>query len=203
MEERLFFLLRLKSKRKAKRVEHILKTQLGVNSVKIDFESRLMKVNFDPDKISVDYMALVVHSVGSEMVVNENEASSWKNQLGNYLVLKTRRIILYLLSGISLITLLEHSSHWFLLGFSIVILSIYLSLFNHKSNNSYTRSFWIIDKIGILLSSMLIITGVLSLYYHKLDNFTPTSFILSIIILELITIYRWLKEKKSAEMDLL
>jgi Cation transport ATPase len=198
-----FFILKLKSKRKAKKIEHTLKTQIGVNSVSIDFNSRLMDIDFDPDKISVEYMALVIRSIGSDMAISEDEFNSCKNQLGNYSVLKRRRKILYLLSIISMIGLIEQFSYWVLLGFSILVFGLYLSLFIYKSNKHFIRSFCKIDKIGIFLSSIFIITGSICLYYHKLNNTITLLFLLSIITLALSTIYRWLNEKKIAEMNLL
>ncbi|WP_321437241.1 hypothetical protein [uncultured Bacteroides sp.] len=203
MEEIFFFILKLESRRKAKRIEHIIKTQLGVNSVNIDFKNRLMKINFDPNKISVEYMALLIHSMGADMVLSEHEASFWKNQLGNYFILKKRRKILYLLSSIAMIALIMHSSYWLLLGFSIFIFIFYLSLFIYQSNKHFFRSFWKIDKIGIISWFLFTALGVAGLYYHRAYDLVSILFFISILIVESITIYRWFNEKKSAEFDLL
>lgn len=203
MEEKKIFLLKLKSKGKAKRIEHILRTQLGVNFVSIDFENRLMTIIFDPQLITIEYISLLVHSVGPELVFSENEVKFWQNQLGNYFVLKKRRKVLYFLSTIALIVLLIHLSAWLLLGISLLMSIIYISLFIYRSNKRFIRSLWKSDKLGILSSFTITVLGGASIYYQIINNYISILLFFSILIVDIITIIRWLNEKKSIEMNLL
>ncbi len=196
MEEKTVFLLKLKSKRKAKGIEHIIRSQLGVNFVSIDFENRLMTINFNPEQITIEYMSLLVRSVGLDLVFNEHDFGFWQNRLGNYLVLKRRRKILYSFSLIGMIIFLRHFSILFLFGFSILALIFYLSLFIYNSNNHFIRSFWISDKIGIVFSFIFATLGGVSIYYKIANNLVFSLLFASILIVEIITIYRWLNEKK-------
>jgi len=195
-------LLKLKSKGKAKRIEHILKTQLGVNFVSLDFENRLMTINYNPEQITIEYISLLIRSVGSELVFSEHEVKFWQNQLGNYFVLKKRRKVLYSLSAIALITLLSHLPTWLLLGISLLTSIVYLSLFIYRSNKRFIRSLWKSDKLGILSSFIFTALGGVSIYYQIINSFIFILLIISILIVDIITIYRWLNEKKSIEMNL-
>nr|WP_320039476.1 hypothetical protein [uncultured Bacteroides sp.] len=196
MEEKKIFLLRLKSKGKAKRIEHIMRSQLGVNFVNIDFENRLMTINFNPEQITIEYMSLLIRSVGLDLIFNEHDVSFWQNKLGNYFVLKQRLKVLYSLSIIAMIIFLSHSSVLFLLGFSILTLILYLSLFIYKSNKHFIRSLWRSDKIGILFSFIFATLGGVSIYYKIGNNLVFSLLFASILIVEMITIYRWSNEKK-------
>ena len=196
MEEKTVFLLKLKSKRKAKGIEHIIRSQLGVNFVSIDFENRLMTINFNPEQITIEYMSLLVRSVGLDLVFNEHDFGFWQNRLGNYLVLKRRRKILYSFSLIGMIIFLRHFSILFLFGFSILAPIFYLSLFIYNSNNHFIRSFWISDKIGIVFSFIFATLGGVSIYYKIANNLVFSLLFASILIVEIITIYRWFNEKK-------
>lgn len=202
MEEKKILLLKLKSKGKAKRIEHILRTQLGVNFVSIDFENRLMTINYNPEQITIEYISLLIRSVGSELVFSEHEVKFWQNQLGNYFVLKKRRKVLYSLSAIALITLLSNLPTWLLLGISLLTSIVYLSLFIYRSNKCFIRSLWKSDKFGLLSSFIFTALGGASIYYQIINNFIFTLLIISILIVDIITIYRWLNEKKSIEMNL-
>lgn len=202
MEEKKMLLLKLKSKGKAKRIEHILKTQLGVNFVSLDFENRLMTINYNPEQITIEYISLLIRSVGSELVFSEHEVKFWQNQLGNYFVLKKRRKVLYSLSAIALITLLSHLPTWLLLGISLLTSIVYLSLFIYRSNKRFIRSLWKSDKLGILSSFIFTALGGVSIYYQIINSFIFILLIISILIVDIITIYRWLNEKKSIEMNL-
>ncbi len=202
MEEKKMLLLKLKSKGKAKRIEHILKTQLGVNFVSLDFENRLMTINYNPEQITIEYISLLIRSVGSELVFSEHEVKFWQNQLGNYFVLKKRRKVLYSLSAIALIMLLSHLPTWLLLGISLLTSIVYLSLFIYRSNKRFIRSLWKSDKLGILSSFIFTALGGVSIYYQIINSFIFILLIISILIVDIITIYRWLNEKKSIEMNL-
>ena len=196
MEEKKIFLLKLKSKGKAKRIEHIIRSQLGVNFVNIDFENRLMTINFNPEQITIEYMSLLIRSVGLDLVFNEHEVGFWQNRLGNYFVLKRRRKILYSFSLLGMIIFLSHSSVLLLLGFSILALIFYLSLFIYNSNNHFIRSFWISDKIGIVFSFIFATLGGVSICYKIVNNLVFSLLFVSILIVEIMTIYRWFNEKK-------
>nr|WP_320037386.1 hypothetical protein [uncultured Bacteroides sp.] len=203
MEEKKIFLLKLKSKGKAKKIEHIMRTQLGVNFLSIDFENRLMTINFDPKLITIEYISVLVRSVGPELIFSEHEVEYWQNQLGNYFVLKNRRKVLYLLSAIALIVIVAHLSVWFLLGLSLLTSIVYLSLFIYKSNKRFIRSLWKSDKLGILSSFIFTALGGASIYYQIINNYISILLFISILIVDIVTIFRWLNEKKSIEMNLL
>lgn len=196
MEEKKIFLLKLKSKGKAKRIENIMRSQLGVNFVSADFENRLMTINYNPGQITIEYMSLLIRSVGLDLVFNEHEVGFWQNRLGNYFVLKRRRKILYLLSSIGMIIFLSHSSILLLFGFSILAPIVYLSLFIYNLNNHFIRSFWISDKIGIVFSFIFATLGGASICCKIVNNLVLSFPFASILIVEILTIYRWLNEKK-------
>ena len=56
MEVKTFFLLKVRTKSRSRWIEHLIKSQIGVNAAVVDFDKRLLQVSYNQDLISVQYM---------------------------------------------------------------------------------------------------------------------------------------------------
>lgn len=203
MEKKVFFLLRLKTKIRARWIEHIIKNQIGVNLAIVDFEKRIILIEFDSKLITAQYMRMLVRSLGSDLVIDDKEILNKQNQLGNLLVIKSRIIIFFALLVVSILGLFCPFSNWLELAFSGVTLFLYSSLYVNALNGHFNRSFWLIDRIGFLFFFLFVCFGLTKMFSLNSSVVESIYFFVSIIILQIIFFYRWIKERSKAEIDLL
>lgn len=203
MEKKVFFLLKVKTKIKARWIEHIIKSQIGVNWAIVDFEKRIILIEFDSKLITAQYMRMLVRSLGSDLVFDDKEILNKQNQLGNLLVIKRRIIVFFILFVVSILGLFSPFSNWLELAFSVVALFLYFSLYVNVLNRHFNRSFWLIDRIGFLFYILFLYFGLTKMFSLNSSVVESIYFFVSIIIVQIIFFYRWVKEKSKAEIDLL
>ncbi len=203
MEKRIFFLLKVKTKIKARWIEHIIKTQIGVNLAIVDFDKRLILVEYHTRLITIQYMRMLVRSLGCDMIFDEKEIQIRQNQLGNFFVLKKRKTILSSVFFISFLGLICPFSDWLLFLLSIMMLFLYLSLFIPLFNRHFIRLIGFINGTGLLFSLFFLLIGIIKMFYYNTHKGVFLYFFIAIIILQLVSFYRWIKEKSAAEKDLL
>lgn len=203
MEKKVFFLLRLKTKIRARWIEHIIKNQIGVNLAIVDFEKRIILIEFDSKLIPAQYMRMLVRSLGSDLVIDDKEILNKQNQLGNLLVIKRRIVVFFALLIVSILGLFCPFSNWLELAFSGMALFLYSSLYVNALNGHFNRSFWLIDRIGFLFYFLFICFGLTKMFSLNSSVVESICFFVSIIIVQIIFFYRWVKEKSKAEIDLL
>lgn len=203
MEKKVFFLLKVKTKIKARWIEHIIKSQIGVNWAIVDFEKRIILIEFDSKLITAQYMRMLVRSLGSDLVLDDKEILNKQNQLGNLLVIKRRIIVFFILFVVSILGLFSPFSNWLELAFSVVALVLYFSLYVNVLNRHFNRSFWLIDRIGFLFYILFLYFGLTKMFFLNSSVVESICFFVSIIIVQIIFFYRWVKEKSKAEIDLL
>ena len=88
MQVKTFFLLKVRTKSRSRWIEHLIKSQIGVNSAVVDFDKRLLQVSYNQDLISVQYMRMLVRSLGCDLLCNAKDFKDRVDQLYNYLILK-------------------------------------------------------------------------------------------------------------------
>ena len=203
MEKKVFFLLKLKTKIKARWIEHIIKTQIGVNWAIVHFEKRVILAEYDSKLITPQYMRMLVRSLGCDLVFDDKEVKNKENQLGNLLILKKRSIVLLFIFIISLVGFICPFYNWLLFIFSISELMLYFSLFINVFNERYNRLMWNIDRVGLLLSLLSWSAGVASMFILAMNVMVSVYFVISIIVVQLLLFHRWFKEKRIAERELL
>ncbi|WP_321519644.1 hypothetical protein [uncultured Bacteroides sp.] len=203
MEKKVFFLLKVKTKIKARWIEHIIKTQIGVNLAIVNYDKRVILIEFDAKLITIQYMRMLVRSLGCDLVLDDKEIRNRQNQLGNFLVLKKRKTIFFSIFLISILGFICPFYNWLLFVVSILMFVLYLSLFIYVSNKHFVRSFRLIDRIGLLFSFLFIVIGAIRMFYFSDSKVVFLYFFISIVIIQLISFYRWIEEKKIAEIDLL
>jgi hypothetical protein len=203
MEKKVFFLLKVKTKIKARWIEHIIKSQIGVNWAIVDFEKRIILIEFDSKLITAQYMRMLVRSLGSDLVLDDKEILNKQNQLGNLLVIKRRIIVFFILFVVSILGLFSPFSNWLELAFSVVALVLYFSLYVNVLNRHFNRSFWLIDRIGFLFYILFLYFGLTKMFFLNSSVVESICFFVSIIIVQIIFFYRWVKEKSKAEIYLL
>lgn len=146
MEKKVFFLLKVKTKIKARWIEHIIKTQIGVNLAIVNYDKRVILIEFDAKLITIQYMRMLVRSLGCDLVLDDKEIRNRQNQLGNFLVLKKRKTIFFSIFLISILGFICPFYNWLLFVVSILMFVLYLSLFIYVSNKHFVRSFRLIDR---------------------------------------------------------
>lgn len=203
MEKKVFFLLKVKTKIKAIWIEHIIKTQIGVNLAIVNYDKRVILIEFDPKLITIQYIRMLVRSLGCDMVFDDKEIRNRQNQLGNFLVLKKRRIVLFSFFLISISGFVCPFCNWLLFLISVLMFVLYLSLFIYMFNKYFVRSFGIIDHIGLLFSFLFIIIGAVKMFCFSESEVVFIYFFISIAIIQSISFYRWVEEKKIVEIDVL
>ncbi len=202
MEVRTFFLLKVRTKSRSRWIEHILKSQIGVNTAIVDFEKRLLQVNYDQELITVQYMRMLVRSLGGDMLCNDKDIEDRQNQLNNFLILKKRVLSISFLFFISFFGLIFPYRDWIILLLSSLIYFLFLFLFIPVFNKNVARHIKILDAIGIAVPLLLIINAGLGMFVFN-DNFHLFYLITSILLIELITLFRWNREKNMALDELL
>lgn len=201
MEKKVFFLLKLKTKIKARWIEHIMKTQIGINFAVINFDKRVLLVEYDSKLITSQYMRMLVRSLGCDLVVDDKEVQKMQNQLGNLYVLKRRIIFSYLISLLSIIELLCPLSNLFLLFSSVLMFILYFSLFFKVSNDHFKRLYGVIDLLGGLIAFLLIIIAFILLLFGVNISFETICLFSSIIIVQFLFILCYIKERNAAEIE--
>ena len=203
MEKKVFFLLRLKTKIRARWIEHIIKNQIGVNLAIVDFDKRVILIEFDSKLITAQYMRMLVRSLGSDLVIDDKEIQNRQNQLGNLFVINKRVIVFFAVFVISILGLFCPFSNWLELAFSGAALFLYFSLYVNALNGNFDRLFWLSDRIGFLFYFLFICFGITKMLSLNSCFVASICFFVSIIIVQIIFFYRWIKEKSKAEIDLL
>jgi hypothetical protein len=64
MEKKVIFLLKVKTKIKARWIEHIIKTQIGVNLAIVNYDKRVILIEFDAKLITIQYIRMLRSFVG-------------------------------------------------------------------------------------------------------------------------------------------
>lgn len=197
MEKKVFFLLKVKTKIKARWIEQIIKTQIGVNLAIVNYDKRVILIEFDAKLITIQYIRMLVRSLGCDMVLDDKEIRNRQNQLGNFSVLKNRKNIFFSILILSILGFFCPFYNWLLFVVSILVFVLYLSLFIYVLNKHFVRSCGFIDQIGLLFSFLFIVVGGIKMFYFSDSEVVFLYFFISIVIIQLVFFYRWIKEKKA------
>lgn len=203
MEKKVFFLVKLKTKTKARWIEHIIKTQFGVNLAIVNFEQRIILIEYNSEFVTLQYMRMLVRSLGCDLVFDDNEIENRRNQLGNLIILNKRRKIIFFVFFLSIIGLICSFSSLFQFFFSISTFVLYYSLFINVLNGHYRRFMWHVDRVCFLFSLLLEGFGVFDMIISNNKFSVSVYFIATIFVVQLLLLYRWFKEKRIAEIELL
>lgn len=202
MEVRTFFLLKVKNKSRSRWIEHIIKSQIGVNTAIVDFDKRLLQVNYNRELITIQYMRMLVRSLGCDMLCDDKEIECRQNQLSNFLILKKRVLFISFLFFLSFFGLIFPYRDWIISLLSSFIYFLFLLLFIPVFNKNVVRHVKLLDAIGIAVPLLLIINAGLGMFVFH-DQLHLFYLIASILLIELITLFRWNKEKNMAVNSLL
>lgn len=202
MEVKTFFLLKVRTKSRSRWIEHLIKSQIGVNSAVVDFDKRLLQVSYNQDLISVQYMRMLVRSLGCDLLCNDKDIKDKVDQLNNYLILKKRILSISFVFFLSFLGLIFPSRDWITLLFSSIMYLLYSFLFVPLFNKKVIRRIKLLDAIGIAVPFLLIFNAVLGMFVF-FDQFHLTWFLVSILLIEFFTFLRWKIEKDLAVNDLL
>ncbi len=201
MEKKVFFLLKLKTKIKARWIEHIMKTQIGINLAVINFDKRVLLVEYDSKLITSQYMRMLVRSLGCDLIVDDKEVQKKQNQLGNLNVLKRRVLFSYLISFISIIELFCPFSNFILLFSSVLMFILYFSMFFKVSNDHFKRPYGAIDLLGGFIALLpIIVDFILLLFFVDILSEIICLFS-SIVIVQILFIVRYIQEIKTAKTE--
>lgn len=200
MEKKVFFLVKLKTKTKARWIEHIIKTQFGVNLAIVNFEQRVILIEYDPEFVTLQYMRMLVRSLGCDLVFDDNEIENRRNQLGNLIILNKRKFFIFFISIIGFICSFSNLFQFF---FSISTFVLYFSLFINVLNGHYRRLMWRVDLVGFLFSLLLEGFGVFNMFISNNNFSVSVYFFTTIFVVQLLLFNRWFKEKRIAEIELL
>ncbi len=202
MEVKTFFLLKVRTKSRSRWIEHLIKSQIGVNSAVVDFDKRLLQVSYNQDLISVQYMRMLVRSLGCDLLCNDKDIKDKVDQLNNYLILKKRILSISFVFFLSFLGLIFPSRDWITLLFSSIMYLLYSFLFVPLFNKKVIRRIKLLDAIGIAVPFLLIFNAVLGMFVF-FDQFHLAWFLISILLIEFFTFHRWKMEKDVAVNDLL
>ena len=202
MEVKTFFLLKVRTKSRSRWIEHLIKSQIGVNSAVVDFDKRLLQVSYNQDLISVQYMRMLVRSLGCDLLCNDKDIKDKVNQLNNYLILKKRILSISFVFFLSFFGLIFPYRDWITLLFSSIMYLLYSFLFVPLFNKKVIRRIKLLDAIGIAVPFLLIFNAVLGMFVF-FDQFHLAWFLISILLIEFFTFHRWKMEKDVAVNDLL
>jgi hypothetical protein len=202
MEVKTFFLLKVRTKSRSRWIEHLIKSQIGVNSAVVDFDKRLLQVSYNQDLISVQYMRMLVCSLGCDLLCNDKDIKDRVNQLNNYLILKKRILSISFVFFLSFLGLIFPSRDWITLLFSSIMYLLYSFLFVPLFNKKVIRRIKLLDAIGIAVPFLLIFNAVLGMFVF-FDQFHLAWILVSILLIEIFTFLRWKIEKDAAVNDLL
>ena len=202
MEVKTFFLLKVRTKSRSRWIEHLIKSQIGVNSAVVDFDKRLLQVSYNQDLISVQYMRMLVRSLGCDLLCNDKDIKDKVNQLNNFLILKKRILSISFVFFLSFFGLIFPYRDWIILLFSSIMYLLYSFLFVPIFNKKIIRRIKLLDAIGIAVPFLLIFNAVLGMFVF-FDQFYLAWFLISILLIEFFTFHRWKMEKDVAVNDLL
>lgn len=202
MEVKTFFLLKVRTKSRSRWIEHLIKSQIGVNSAVVDFDKRLLQVSYNQDLISVQYMRMLVRSLGCDLLCNDKDIKDKVDQLNNYLILKKRILSISFVFFLSFFGLIFPYRDWITLLFSCIMYLLYSFLFVPLFNKKVIRRIKLLDAIGIAVPFLLIFNAVLGMFVF-FDKFHLAWFLISILLIEFFTFHRWKMEKDVAVNDLL
>jgi len=202
MEVKTFFLLKVRTKSRSRWIEHLIKSQIGVNAAVVDFDKRLLQVSYNQDLISVQYMRMLVCSLGCDLLCNDKDIKDRVNQLNNYLILKKRILSISFVFFLSFLGLIFPSRDWITLLFSSIMYLLYSFLFVPLFNKKVIRRIKLLDAIGIAVPFLLIFNAVLGMFVF-FDQFHLAWILVSILLIEIFTFLRWKIEKDAAVNDLL
>jgi Cu2+-exporting ATPase len=202
MEVKTFFLLKVRTKSRSRWIEHLIKSQIGVNAAVVDFDKRLLQVSYNQDLISVQYMRMLVRSLGCDLLCNDKDIKDKVNQLNNYLILKKRVLSISFVFFLSFFGLIFPYRDWITLLFSSIMYLLYSFLFVPLFNKKVIRRIKLLDAIGIAVTLLLIFNAVLGMFVF-FDQFHLAWFLVSILLIEIFTFLRWKIEKDVAVNDLL
>lgn len=202
MEVKTFFLLKVRTKSRSRWIEHLIKSQIGVNSAVVDFDKRLLQVSYNQDLISVQYMRMLVRSLGCDLLCNDKDIKDKVNQLNNFLILKKRILSISFVFFLSFFGLIFPYRDWIILLFSSIMYLLYSFLFVPIFNKKIIRRIKLLDAIGIAVPFLLIFNAVLGMFVF-FDQFHLAWFLISILLIEFFTFHRWKMEKDVAVNDLL
>ncbi len=202
MEVKTFFLLKVRTKSRSRWIEHLIKSQIGVNSAVVDFDKRLLQVSYNQDLISVQYMRMLVRSLGCDLLCNDKDIKDKVNQLNNYLILKKRILSTSFVFFLSFFGLIFPYRDWTTLLFSSIMYLLYSFLFVPLFNKRVIRRVKLLDAIGIAVPLLLIFNAVLGMFVF-FDQFHLAWFLVSILLIEFFIFLRWKIEKDVAVNDLL
>lgn len=202
MEVKTFFLLKVRTKSRSRWIEHLIKSQIGVNAAVVDFDKRLLQVSYNQDLISVQYMRMLVRSLGCDLLCNDKDIKDKVNQLNNYLILKKRVLSVSFVFFLSFFGLFFPYRDWITLLFSSIMYFLYSFLFIPLFNRKVVRHIKLLDAIGIAVPLLLIFNAILGMFVF-FDQFYLAWFLVSILLIEIFTISRWKIEKDVAVNDLL
>jgi hypothetical protein len=202
MEVKTFFLLKVRTKSRSRWIEHLIKSQIGVNSAVVDFDKRLLQVSYNQDLISVQYMRMLVRSLGCDLLCNDKDIKDKVDQLNNYLILKKRILSISFVFFLSFFGLIFPYRDWITLLFSSIMYLLYSFLFVPLFNKKVIRRIKLLDAIGIAVPFLLIFNAVLGMFVF-FDQFHLAWFLISILLIEFFTFHRWKMEKDVAVNDLL
>ncbi|SHF14229.1 hypothetical protein SAMN05444405_105198 [Bacteroides luti] len=202
MEVKTFFLLKVRTKSRSRWIEHLIKSQIGVNSAVVDFDKRLLQVSYNQDLISVQYMRMLVRSLGCDLLCNDKDIKDKVNQLNNFLILKKRILSISFVFFLSFFGLIFPYRDWIILLFSSIMYLLYSFLFVPIFNKKIIRRIKLLDAIGIAVPLLLIFNAVLGMFVF-FDQFHLAWILVSILLIEIFTFLRWKIEKDAAVNDLL
>ena len=164
MEVKTFFLLKVRTKSRSRWIEHLIKSQIGVNSAVVDFDKRLLQVSYNQDLISVQYMRMLVRSLGCDLLCNDKDIKDKVDQLNNYLILKKRILSISFVFFLSFFGLIFPYRDWITLLFSSIMYLLYSFLFVPLFNKKVIRRIKLLDAIGIAVPFLLIFNAVLGMF---------------------------------------
>ncbi len=202
MEVKTFFLLKVRTKSRSRWIEHLIKSQIGVNSAVVDFDKRLLQVSYNQDLISVQYMRMLVRSLGCDLLCNDKDIKDKVNQLNNYLILKKRILSISFVFFLSFFGLIFPYRDWITLLFSSIMYLLYSFLFVPLFNKKIIRRIKLLDAVGVAIPLLLIFNAILGMFVF-FDQFHLAWFLISILLIEIFTFLRWKVEKDVAVNDLL
>ena len=171
-------------------------------SAVVDFDKRLLQVSYNQDLISVQYMRMLVRSLGCDLLCNDKDIKDKVNQLNNYLILKKRVLSVSFVFFLSFFGLIFPYRDWITLLFSSIMYFLYSFLFIPLFNRKVVRHIKLLDAIGIAVPLLLIFNAILGMFVF-FDQFYLAWFLVSILLIEIFTISRWKIEKDVAVNDLL
>mgnify|MGYP003594071795 FL=1 len=194
MEVKTFFLLKVRTKSRSRWIEHLIKSQIGVNSAVVDFDKRLLQASYNQDLISVQYMRMLVRSLGCDLLCNDKDIKDKVDQLNNYLILKKRILSISFVFFLSFFGLIFPYRDWITLLFSSIMYLLYSFLFVPLFNKKVIRRIKLLDAIGIAVPFLLIFNAVLGMFVF-FDQFHLAWFLISILLIEFFTFHRCKMEK--------